>query len=97
MFPKDNKRIRFCVFPGYNWCGPGCSGPGYPVNKVDALCKAHDECYRLNGDRCYCDSELLRRLRPYLAEDTQMGNHARNLHNYMRLQMRFTCRRRRAW
>ncbi|RDY66986.1 phospholipase, partial [Halobacillus trueperi] len=40
------KRPKFCVFPGYRWCGPGCSGPGAPINETDAACKAHDECYR---------------------------------------------------
>ena len=59
---RENRRPRFCVFPGYNWCGPGCNGPGEPINEVDAACKAHDICYRGYEDRCKCDSEFLHRL-----------------------------------
>lgn len=88
---KENRGFRFCLFPGYSWCGPRCNGPGGPVNEVDAACKAHDKCYRLYGDRCHCDQELLRRIHPYLYEDTQMGRHARILYNYIRFQMLFTC------
>ena len=45
--PQRRKgRFRFCVFPGYNWCGPGCNGPGAPINELDAACKAHDICYQ---------------------------------------------------
>lgn len=40
----------FC-YPGYRYCGPGCSGPGAPTNPVDACCKYHDECYRYCGDK----------------------------------------------
>ena len=47
-------------FPGFNWCGPGCSGPGDPTNNVDICCKAHDECYDARGwGACSCDRELL--------------------------------------
>lgn len=91
LLTRENRGLRFCIFPGYNWCGPGCIGPGDPINEVDAACKAHDKCYRRYGDRCHCDNELLRRLRPYLYEDTLMGRHARILYNYMRIQMMFTC------
>ncbi|MGG0667246.1 phospholipase [Lederbergia citrisecunda] len=88
---RENRGFRFCIFPGYNWCGPGCNGPGAPINEVDAACKAHDVCYRQNKDRCHCDNELLRRLRPYLYEDTLMGRHARILYKYMQVQTKFTC------
>lgn len=27
------------------YCGPGHSGPGAPVDALDAACKAHDEAY----------------------------------------------------
>ncbi|MCG7342662.1 phospholipase [Sporosarcina sp. ACRSL] len=90
--PREIRKLRFCLFPGYNWCGPGCNGPGAPLNAVDAACKAHDKCYRLYGDRCHCDSEFLRRLKPFLHEDTPMGRHARILYKYIQLQMAFTCK-----
>ncbi|WP_325058505.1 hypothetical protein [Lentibacillus cibarius] len=38
-------RPRFCIFPGYKYCGPGCSGPEQPINAVDAACQVHDICY----------------------------------------------------
>lgn len=82
---------RFCIFPGYNWCGPGCSGPGAPINEVDAACKAHDECYSRGRDRCECDRAFLERLRPNINPYTQQGRHARLLYNYMKLQSSFTC------
>ena len=87
-----HRKFRFCVLPGYNWCGPGCSGPGNPINEVDAACKFHDECYRDCGDKCYCDLELMLLLAPYLHEHSQRGRHARLLYNYMKIQSEFTCR-----
>ena len=36
---KRNRLLGFCIFPGYNWCGPGCSGPDDPANDVDAVVK----------------------------------------------------------
>lgn len=90
---RKNRGPRFCLFPGYNWCGPGCNGPGGPVNAIDAACKAHDICYRQYDNRCYCDREFLQRLHPYLNEDSQMDRHARILYNYIRLQTTFTCGR----
>lgn len=62
MQRRNTRRFRFCLLPGYNWCGPGCNGPGPPVNDVDAACKAHDKCYRDNRNRCECDQEFLCRL-----------------------------------
>lgn len=82
---------RFCIFPGYNWCGPGCSGPGVPINDVDAACKAHDKCYSKGRNRCECDRAFLERLRPQINSYTQQGRHARLLYNYMKLQSSFTC------
>ncbi|MDQ0154002.1 phospholipase [Robertmurraya andreesenii] len=82
---------RFCLFPGYNWCGPGCSGPGAPVNAVDAACRRHDMCYRYTGDRCRCDHEFIYRLErlqnPYSVE----GRHAKVMLNYMRMVRGFNC------
>ncbi|MFZ0475992.1 MAG: hypothetical protein WAM18_11040 [Halobacillus sp.] len=33
---KRPYRPGLCLIPGYRYCGPGCSGPGTPVNAVDA-------------------------------------------------------------
>lgn len=43
-----------------NWCGPGYSGPGDPIDVVDMCCKSHDQCYDQRGySTCSCDKELL--------------------------------------
>lgn len=83
--------FRFCIFPGYKWCGPGCSGPGAPVNRVDAACKAHDECYQFYGDKCYCDQVFLEQLLPLMNPYTLEGRHATIIYRYMKLQTFFTC------
>ncbi|MFJ7936574.1 phospholipase [Sporosarcina sp. NPDC096371] len=88
---RKNGRFRFCVLPGYNWCGPGCNGPGPPINDVDAACKAHDICYFKGRRACDCDREFLDRLRPLIDPCTKEGRHARFLYNYIRLQTRMTC------
>ncbi|GAA1725182.1 hypothetical protein GCM10009793_22890 [Brachybacterium phenoliresistens] len=48
-------------FPVYgNWCGPGHSGPGAPIDLLDRMCKNHDECYARKGYfDCGCDQGLL--------------------------------------
>ncbi len=89
--PQRRKgRFRFCVFPGYNWCGPGCNGPGAPINELDAACKAHDICYQRGRAACECDEEFLRRLRPHINSYTQQGRHARLIYHYMKVQSFFT-------
>ncbi|ASK61922.1 phospholipase [Virgibacillus phasianinus] len=89
---KPRRRFpRFCIFPGYNWCGPGCSGPGAPINKVDAACKAHDECYRRTGAYCKCDREFIRRLQSCRNPHTREGRQANVIYNYMKAQSFFTC------
>lgn len=90
MFHNRRKR-RFCLLPGYNWCGPNCSRPGKPVNELDAACKEHDECYCVLGNRCQCDCEYLERLEPLLNERTEQGKHARIVYNYMKMQKFFHC------
>nr|WP_222618019.1 phospholipase [Sporosarcina sp. resist] len=88
---RRNGRFRFCILPGYNWCGPGCNGPGAPINDLDAACKAHDDCYRRDRNPCECDREFLNRLRSKIDPYTKKGRHARMLYNYMKLQKIFTC------
>ncbi|MBA2176576.1 phospholipase [Halobacillus locisalis] len=89
---KDDRFLpRFCLFPGYKYCGPGCSGPGEPLNAVDAACKRHDECYRYYGDYCACDLAFLQELERLQNPYTIEGRHARKMYNYMRFQRLFTC------
>lgn len=92
MQRRRNRGFRFCVLPGYNWCGPGCNGPGPPINDVDAACKAHDICYRQNRNRCVCDQEFLCRLEQLIDTRTREGRHARMLYNYMKMQTFFNCK-----
>jgi len=43
-----------------NWCGPGHSGPGTPVDAVDEACCRHDQCYCDRGYfDCSCDRGLI--------------------------------------
>lgn len=90
LFNKRNRGFRFCILPGYNWCGPGCNGPGPPVNEVDAACRDHDICYRMGRNRCDCDCEFLDSLYAKI-DDTQEGKHARMLYNYMKVQSYVNC------
>lgn len=92
MVWRGFRRPRFCVFPGYKWCGPGCSGPGAPVNRIDAACKAHDECYRSHRNRCDCDQEFLNRLERQIDADTLEARHARIIYRYMKMHTKFNCR-----
>ncbi|WP_338450374.1 phospholipase [Niallia oryzisoli] len=91
--PQSNRQRGpgFCVFPGYNWCGPGCNGPGAPINDLDALCREHDRCYKQNRNRCECDQEFLRRLNSKVNPHTKKGRQAQLIYNYMKFQTLFTC------
>lgn len=94
MYPNQNRYRRrgLCIFPGYNWCGPGCSGPGKPINDVDACCRAHDHCLKQHST-CYCDQQFMNCLRPKINPHTRKGRHARLMYNYMKVQSGFTCMR----
>ena len=47
-----------------NWCGPGRSGPGAPIDTMDAICKKHDECYGARGYfACSCDIAMVQDIR----------------------------------
>ncbi|MFB4164305.1 phospholipase [Alteribacillus sp. JSM 102045] len=83
--------LGFCIFPGYKWCGPGCNGPGVPINAVDAACRAHDLCYRRTRDYCACDQRFIRRLKFLENPHTQEGRHARMILQYMKIQRFFNC------
>ncbi|MGG1291742.1 hypothetical protein ABE218_10345 [Bacillus smithii] len=44
---RRKKSPGFCIFLGYRWCGPRCSGPGAPINDVDACRISNDKEYYL--------------------------------------------------
>lgn len=55
-------------FPVYGyWCGPGYPKAGNtpaPFDELDAMCRAHDQCYANNGySNCSCDSTLVKSIR----------------------------------
>lgn len=85
------KKLRFCIFPGYNWCGPGCSGPGEPVNDVDACCKKHDQCLKSGRSQCECDQQFLKCISSKVNYHTDKGRKAALMYTYMKLQTLFTC------
>ncbi|WP_427127089.1 hypothetical protein ACQCPQ_10490 [Priestia megaterium] len=61
MSVPNKRKATPCLFPGYKWCGPGCSGPGCPVNDVDCCCKYHDLCYEDYGSCRSCESVQFKR------------------------------------
>lgn len=48
--------VKFRVYG--NWCGSGYSGPGTPIDDVDACCKSHDQCYDQKPKRDVLPEEL---------------------------------------
>lgn len=92
MFPyrRRKSQLGLCIFPGYKWCGPGCSGPGAPINDVDACCRAHDLCLKRNSP-CFCDQQFMRCLHPKINPHTRKGRHAQIMYNYMKIQSFLTC------
>ncbi|NLY80972.1 MAG: Parvovirus coat protein VP1-like protein [Lysinibacillus sp.] len=75
MFQRRRPLIGFC-YPGYRYCGPGCSGPGAPTNPIDACCMEHDYCYRMYGPSRYCDELFQQCLHPF--KDPYYGKMARD-------------------
>lgn len=82
---------RLCIPRGYKWCGPGCSGPGEPINNVDAACKEHDQCYGNTRNYCECDRIFLHRLAAQINQPSKEGRDARFLYNYMKMQSSVNC------
>ena len=78
----------FC-FPGYRYCGPGCSGPGAPVNAVDSCCQIHDACYAKYGRTKFCDEQFQQCLNRYTNSPTKMGKDARLFSKAVRLKNLF--------
>lgn len=86
-----NRKSGKCIFPNYRYCGPGCSGPGAPLNDVDACCKAHDECYRTYSSRCECDRMFLNCLKSKVNTRSDKGLDAALMYAYMKLQVAMMC------
>ncbi|WP_226037577.1 Parvovirus coat protein VP1-like protein [Aquibacillus saliphilus] len=75
---------------GYRYCGPDCSGPGPPTNKLDSICMEHDACYRKYGStNTICDQVFLNRLSPYLNLQNELGRDARLMFRAIRLKRLF--------
>ncbi|MDQ0270579.1 hypothetical protein J2S17_002454 [Cytobacillus purgationiresistens] len=89
---RDYKRRGFCLPGGYRYCGPGCSGPGAPINYVDSCCKRHDDCIDRYGPCCKCDEELIRCVQSRTRDRGNEGSTARLISGFMRLRSSFRCR-----
>lgn len=84
------RRPHFGIcMPGYRYCGPGCSGPGSPINEVDACCKLHDECYERYGRTKRCDQLFQKCLRPKIKSHSKMGRDAALIYSIMSLRDKF--------
>ena len=86
MRRRKRRKGRGLCYPGYNWCGPGCSGPAAPTNQVDSCCKKHDDCYDKNGPTRKCDEMLLNCLSSQINSRTKMGRDAELFFTIMRLR-----------
>ena len=87
---RGKSQAGFCLFPKYKWCGPGCSGPGIPINDVDTCCKGHDKCLKRHS-QCYCDKKFRECLRPRVSLTSEKGRVAALMYIYMSIQTTFTC------
>ena len=76
-------------YPGYRYWGPGCHGPGAPVNKLDAICLEHDNCYRMSGNRKMCDQMFINRTRPLINQPGKMGRDAAIMSALIQIKLMF--------
>ncbi|WP_342342358.1 phospholipase [Neobacillus novalis] len=97
MLVLRRRRRGFCIFPGYRWCGPGCSGPGAPINDVDACCMGHDLCLSRGISPCQCDYQFINCLRNKMNSHTDKGRKAALMHDFMKVKATFTCGGRRRY
>lgn len=88
---KEVYIVNRCIFPGYNWCGPCCSGPGDPINDVDACCKKHDKCLNQGIHSCECDKEMLRCLRSKVDFNTEQGRVAAIIYLFFKFKVLVKC------
>ncbi|MBT2725623.1 phospholipase [Bacillus sp. ISL-75] len=91
MKRRKKSLLSLCLFPGYRWCGPGCSGPGRPINDVDGCCYQHDRCLSRGNSPCYCDKQFMKCLESKMNPHTQKGRNARLMYGFMKLKTTFTC------
>ena len=77
------KTLSFCIFPGYKWCGPGCSGPGAPINDVDACCQRHDRCLSKGISPCQCDQAFMKCLQSKMTAETSKGRKANLMYHFI--------------
>jgi len=92
MSKRFRQQSGRCVFPGYRWCGPHCSGPGEPVNASDACCRKHDLCLDSGQSPCKCDQAFLKCIEKQINTSTLEGRQARMMHQAIRIRAHFSCR-----
>lgn len=64
-----------------NWCGPGHSGPGVPIDAVDEACCRHDQCFCAEGyDDCACNRQAMLRM-PGAVVDSSTSPHGKVVGN----------------
>ncbi|TDK59796.1 phospholipase [Bacillus salipaludis] len=88
---KRKSLFPICIFPEYRWCGPGCSGPGAPINDVDYCCYRHDTCLDYGISPCQCDYEFMECLRYKRNPHTQKGRNANLMYEFMKMKTSLTC------
>lgn len=55
-----DKKSRIGIPVWGNYCGPGHSGPGKPIDRLDTACMNHDNCYARRGYfSVECDRQLI--------------------------------------
>lgn len=87
---KRRKATGFCLPGGYRYCGPGCSGPGAPINFVDSCCQKHDRCVARYGSCAYCDQKLIDCVDSRRAVRGNEGQTARLISNFMSLRLKLS-------
>ncbi|MDL4843121.1 Parvovirus coat protein VP1-like protein [Aquibacillus rhizosphaerae] len=70
-------------YKDYRYCGPRCSGPGAPINQLDAICMQHDACYQRFGASPRCDQLFLNRVRPFIGQPGRIGRDATFMYRVM--------------
>nr|WP_220095970.1 phospholipase [Siminovitchia fordii] len=92
VLARIHQRKRgLCLFPGYKWCGPGCSGPEGPINDVDACCMRHDICLKRGIHPCLCDERFIECLLTKCDSNTSKGRIATIMYIFMRIKASSFC------
>lgn len=77
-----------------NWCGPHHSGPGAPIDILDAGCMNHDMCYDKKGYfNCECDRNLINYIDANYSKMTGLKQKiaAKAIKTYFTLQTKLIC------